>query len=119
MREVKCRVSFQYALGQLQSPPQVVISHWQNGLYEESKQRYRERRRFFFRPGPQLPKKEMSQHARENAVSPAWELSHFVAVQPELSFGFLEALLYSPPDVTQPDEGLRAVFSGALLLKKE
>ena len=74
---------------------------------------------FFSRPGPQLPKKEMSQHARENAVSPAWELSHFVAVQPELSFGFLEALLYSPPDVAQPDEGLQAVFSGALLMKKE
>ena len=63
---------------------------------------------FFPQPDPQVPQEEVSEHAREHVVIPARIFPHLIVIHPELTLGFLKALLDGPPDTTQPDKGLEA-----------
>jgi hypothetical protein len=59
---------------------------------------------FFSHPDFQVPEKKMGQHARYHMVVPSWKFAHLVVIHTQLCFGFLEALLNSPSQATEPHE---------------
>lgn len=63
---------------------------------------------FFPQFDPHVPEKEMSQHAREHVMAPPGVFSYLIVIQAKLGLCLLEALLYSPADAAQPNEGLQS-----------
>ena len=63
---------------------------------------------FFPQPDPEVPQEKVSEHAREHVVIPSRIFPHLIVIHPELTLGFLEALLDGPPDPAQPDKDLEA-----------
>jgi hypothetical protein len=73
---------------------------------------------FISQPDLQVPQKEVGQHACENVMMPAHELSNFVMVHAQFGFGFLKALLNRPAQAAEPHQGIEPYRRGGVGKKK-
>jgi hypothetical protein len=62
---------------------------------------------FLSQPDFQVPEKEVGQHASEDVMMPASEISDFVVVYAQFGFGLLEALFNRPAQAAEPDQGFK------------